>query len=150
VLDGAVRGVRSLPVAAAAVIVLATPLIVFWRIGDQGYQGPNPDYMIRLPVSEGMVRHIGIASLVLLLVSVGYLLVTGRIANHQPETRLVLAFAVVGAILGAILRVVTAKVVGANIGAGFAVLFGLPLCIALALTASTRYQARRSQTDTAN
>lgn len=70
-------------------------------------------------------------------------------ALGQPETRLVIALMLVGAIAGAILRVVTAGAVGANIGGGLAVIFGVPLCVALASLASARYTARRGRTDPA-
>jgi len=128
-----------LSLLASVTIVASTPFVVFWWIGDRGYQGPDPDYMVQLSLSERTVREIGLVSLVFLVAAIGYLLATKRIDLHGPATQLVGSLMVVGAIFAALVRVATASFVGANIGGGPLIVLGMMACILIVVVATKRY-----------
>lgn len=143
---GAVRRGRALgrltAGPAAVVLVLVTPVLTWWLVGDLSTVPARAgrDYAVRpWDISAGTARAMGTASLVM---AIAALVVLGwatrrRLLRAQWWTVLIPLLAA-GVMTGAGWRVMTAGVIGANIGAGFVVIFGGPLVATLLLWAAAR------------
>jgi hypothetical protein len=119
---------------AVGTLVLATPAVTWWVLGDLSEDVPDPDYMYRPPrLTDGQELAIGIAgtavALASLVVVIGALrrrvVTPGEVMSAVP---LVLA----AAFCGFAWRVVTAGVIGANIGGGMVLLVGPFVLLGLA------------------
>jgi hypothetical protein len=123
-------------------LVLATPVAVWWLVGDQTAKAPGQDldYAIRpVELDPGIERLVGITSV--LAVAVTALLLIRAARRHRFDPRwwsVVIPLVGAGIIVGAGWRVLTAGVIGANIGAGLVILFGGPVVLALLLWAAVR------------
>ncbi len=119
-------------VAAAIGLVVATPPLAFWLIGDQSTSDRDDlDHMVRLDLDAGAVRLVGIAALALAVVCAATLwLAFGRNPPARPA-RLVGALVLAGMGVAGVLRTITAGVIGANIGGGLAVMGGAPALVAV-------------------
>jgi hypothetical protein len=119
--------------------VLATPVAVYWALGDQSTTPPdNADFVMRPPHwSSVWVTTAGIVALCGLAASTLRLMHAVRQRLLRREWLIVVGqLAAVGAAVAAGYRVATAGVIGANIGWGLCVLFGVPLCIGLVVWAA--------------
>lgn len=129
---------RTRHVTAAVSLVLATPVAVWWVVGDVSSKGfDDLDYMVR-PVELPSVVEAVIGGLAVVLVIVcgavlGHALYRGRVRRAWSAT--VVPLFAAGVVVGAGWRVVTAGGIGANIGGGLVVLFGGPLVVALIVVA---------------
>lgn len=117
-----------------ALAVLATPMFVYWWVGDlSSAPASNADYVIRPPAwSADTVRAVALGSLFVMLASAVLLLFAAWQRLFRWEwlgvvTQLVVAMATVA--VG--YRVATAAVIGANIGFGFFLMLGVPICVGL-------------------
>ncbi|MBB1243288.1 hypothetical protein GL263_06875 [Streptomyces durbertensis] len=117
---------------AAALLVLAAPVALWWAVGHQTVNDPDPDHAVPpLEIPPAVESTLGPLALV-------GTVVTAVLLARWTSQRVLdpVWWSVTGPLLGAGLalalvhRVVTAEVIGANIGAGLAILFGLP-CAAL-------------------
>jgi hypothetical protein len=119
--------------------VLATPVAVYWALGDQSSAPPdNADYVMRPPHwSSVWVTTAGLVALLALVASTLLLMHAVRQRLLRKEWLVVVGqLAAVGAAVAAGYRVATAGVIGANIGWGLCVLFGVPICIGLVVWAA--------------
>lgn len=131
------------PVVAGVVLVLATPVAVWWMVGDlTTTEVPDPDYLIApVPMPATVERLLGVSAVLLVLATAVALLGATRADRVPARWWGVLApLLAAGALSGVGWRVVTAGVVGANIGGG-AVLLGGPV-IVLALVGVAAVVAR--------
>jgi hypothetical protein len=126
--------------AAAAACVLATPVAVWWLVGDLSVAAPagaGLDYVIRPPAIDPWAER---------LIGVGGLLVTGlalvllvRASRQRRFDRrwwaTLLPAMGAGIVAGFGARVVTAGTIGANIGAGLTIVLGGALMAVLLLWA---------------
>jgi hypothetical protein len=132
--------------AAAVGCLLATPVAVWWRVGDQSPTVPPGtalDYVIRPPVIDPWVeRVIGIAA-VLVVGGTVFLLVRGSRRGRFDRRwwAALLPALAAGIVAGLGGRVVTAGTIGANIGGGLVIIVGGPL-VALLLLWSAGWSAR--------
>ena len=123
---------------AIVLLVLVTPVVVWWIVGDVSeVSGPSADYLFRPPsVSAATETSLGVASHLCAVVSTAML---WRAHRRRPfGRRRVIAVGcllLVGAIAGYGYRVLTAGVSGANIGGGLIILLG-PVIIAGLLIAA--------------
>jgi len=124
---------RAGAVAASIGLVLATPPLAFWLIGDQSTvdEREHPDHMVRLDLDAGTIRLAGIAALVVAVVCATTLWRAYRREPPARPARLVGALVLAGVGVAGILRVVTAGVIGANIGGGLAIVGGGPALVAV-------------------
>jgi hypothetical protein len=121
--------------------VLATPVVVYWWVGDltsEGLATENADYVMRPPDwSAATVRVAAIGSLCVVLATAGLLVFAAWQRLLCWEWLGVMAqLAVVGSVVAVGYRVATAGVIGANIGFGFFVMLGVPLCLGLMVWAA--------------
>lgn len=143
---------RGVVPAAAAVLVLATPVATWWVVGDQSTVPvtADPDYAFRpWDISPAVARAAGFGSLALAIAAA--VLLAWATARRQLAARwwaVLVPLVVVGVLAGAGWRVMTAGVIGVNIGAGFYLLFVVPLMGGLvlwALAASYYFLYRRDR-----
>ncbi|MBB5084911.1 hypothetical protein [Nonomuraea endophytica] len=131
---------------AATGCVLATPVAVWWLVGDLSVdvpQGTGLDYAFRPPDVDPVVERVaGIGAVVVVVLTLGVLIwaARGRRFDGRWWAALVPAL-VAGAIVGAGARVVTAGTIGANIGAGLT-LVGGGVVVGLLLLWSAGWSAR--------
>lgn len=130
---------RARHVTAAVTLVLATPVAVWWAVGDVSSKGfDDLDYMVRPielpPVVEAVVGGLAVVLVVVCAAVLGHALYRGRVRREWSAT--VLPLCAAGAVVGAGWRVVTGGGIGANIGGGLVVLFGGPLVVALIVAAA--------------
>jgi hypothetical protein len=119
--------------------VLATPVAVYWAVGDQSSAPPdNADYVMRPPQwSTTSVRTAGLVALCAMIAPTLLLVFAVRRRLLRQEWLVVVGqLAGVGAAVAVGYRVATAGVIGANIGWGLCVLFGVPSCIGLTIWAA--------------
>lgn len=130
-------------VAAAALLLVATPVAAWWLVGDISEVSGDVDYAIRpADISPGTETAIGAAATAVALVALTVLLLPTSALRRWPRWWSVLApLAALGVFAGWGWRVMTAGVIGANIGAGRLVL--LAPCLTLAVAASCGLRARR-------
>ena len=129
-------------------MVVSTAIVVYWLIGGHGYDGPDPDYMLRPPWTQGQVLIGGMVAVLALVLALVSTILTDRDAFSRPWASLIGTLMLVSAVAAAILRVLTNPVVGANIGGGLAIMAGVPVCAVLAAGAGKRYNsAVREQHD---
>src|SRR3712207_1772432 len=115
------------PVLVGVVLVLATPIAVWWMVGDRTTsEVPDPDYLIHpIPMSATMERRIGASAVLLVLASASALLGATWRGRFCARWWGVLApLLVAGGFCGLGWRVITAGVVGANIGGGMLLVGG--------------------------
>jgi hypothetical protein len=129
-------------VTAAVSLLIATPIAVWWLVGDQTEipLDENPDYLLRAievdPVLEDVV---GAASALTAGVALLFTTwVTIRHPSHRPWWSVVLPVVVIGYILGVGYRALTMGTIGANIGAGVFVWWGSPAVAMLLMWAVVR------------
>ncbi len=133
---------------AALVLVVSVPGVAHWLIGDLS-EGSDPlrlDYFVRPTLSASASRVLGSVSLGAFCLAALFL---WRSARARPLTGawkwVVALLMLVGLVVSAGYRVMTAGVGGANIGAGLFLMFGVPACAALLVSAaSIAVRARRS------
>jgi hypothetical protein len=119
---------RTLALAAVVLIVLLSPVTVWWIVGDQTETWiEDPDYAFRpLPLSAAQEAAAGWGSLAASLAAAGVVVVALR--RHELDARVVRAavpLLLAGGFCGVGWRVMTAGVIGANIGAGLVCMAGL-------------------------
>src|SRR2546423_1194152 len=112
---------------AAGTVVLASPFVTWWLVGDISEDGPHLDYVLkppRLTSTQELVIGAGATTCALLAIAA----VTVALRRHvlrAGELGVAIPLVAAGMFVGYGFRVVTAGVIGANIGAGLTVLFGL-------------------------
>jgi hypothetical protein len=119
-------------------VVVATPVFVYWCVGDlSSVPASNADYDVRPPHwSAASVTTAGLGALFVLLASTLLLLFAVRRRSMRPEWLGVVGpLAGIGATIAVGYRIATTGVIGANIGYGFFLMFGVPVCIGLAVWA---------------
>ena len=121
-------------VLAGVVLVAATPIAVWWLVGDLSTTAvPDPDYMIHpIPMGAAVERLLG--SSAVLLVGVSGAVLLGATWRGRLPARwwgVLVPLLAAGAFCGAGWRVLTAGVVGANIGGGLVLLGGGPIVLTL-------------------
>jgi hypothetical protein len=134
-----VRRAAYAGLALGTLVVLATPVFVYWWVGDLSSAPPsNADYVIRPPNwSAATVRRAGLGSLLVVLVTTGLLIFAMWKRLLDWKWLVVLAqLSVASSTVAVGYRVATAGVVGANIGFGFFVMLGVPLCLGLVARAA--------------
>lgn len=119
---------RTIALAAVAVIVVLSPVTVWWIVGDRSETWiEDPDHAFRpLPLSAAQEAAAGWGSLAASLAAAGVVVVALR--RHDLEARVVRAavpLLLAGGFCGGGWRVMTAGVIGANIGAGLVFMAGL-------------------------
>lgn len=145
---------RSLRLASL-VLVLATPVAVWWLVGDLtdgrarrlAAEGVALDYAVR-PVSLGPAgdRIVGVLACVAAVLALGVLVRATAVRRLDAGWWTVLApLVAAGALVGFAGRVVTAGGVGANIGAGLMVLAGGPALVVLLVVAAVAGWRRRTR-----
>jgi hypothetical protein len=115
-------------------LVLATPIAVWWMVGDRTTTAvPDPDYLIHPPSTGATAeRRIGASAVLLGLVTASALLgATWRGRFPAKWWGVLVPLLVAGAFCGAGWRVITAGVVGANIGGGLLLVSGVPIVVTL-------------------
>jgi hypothetical protein len=125
--------------ALGALTVFATPVVVYWWVGDLSSAPPsNADYVVRPPDwSAATVKAAALGSLSLILLPTGLLMCAVWLRLLRVEWLGVLARLVAAAATVAVgYRVATAGEIGANIGFGFFVMLGVPLCLGLVVWAA--------------
>jgi hypothetical protein len=120
-------------IAAMAVVVLASPVLAWFAVGDTSEAVPNPDYMFR-PPSLSTTQELALGATAFALGAAAAVVVVSALRSGvvalgelAPAVPLLLA----GAFLGLAARIVTAGVSGANIGGGLVILFGPFVLLAL-------------------
>ena len=123
-------------------MVVTTPLIAFWLIGDRS-AGEDPeanDYLIRVSIDHTAMLAVGLASTALFVVAARYLYVHRSSTPNSRAAQLVALLMIAGLLVAGGLRMMTAGVTGANIGGAAFLVLGLPLCAALVIFAIVRYR----------
>jgi hypothetical protein len=129
-------------VLATLSLTVATPVAVWWLIGDQTEipADLDPHYILRpIEVAPAVEDAVGVTCLV--TVGAALLLVTWKTLRHRaqrPWWSVVLPVLVAGYIVGVCWRAATTGVVDANIGAGVWILLGIPSVTTLLLWAVVR------------
>lgn len=95
---------RARHVTAAATLVLATPVSVWWAVGDVSSKGfDDLDYMVRPielpPVVEAVVGGLAVVLVVVCAAVLGHALYRGRVRREWSAT--VLPLCAAGAVVGA-------------------------------------------------
>ncbi|MEU6715087.1 hypothetical protein ABZ897_26790 [Nonomuraea sp. NPDC046802] len=130
---------RGLLTAAIACVV-ATPVAVWWLVGDLSAPVPAGaplDYTLRPPALPAWAEWvIGIVAVLVTGVSLVLLVRASRRSRFDPRWWAALVPALTaGALAGLGWRVVTAGTIGPNIGAGLALMLGVPFVALLLLWA---------------
>ncbi|MEU5562707.1 hypothetical protein [Micromonospora musae] len=139
------RHSRWVPLAAL-VLVLATPVISWWLIGDLtndearrlAAEGVELDYAFR-PVSLGPAgnRTVGVLACIGGLGALAWLVrATSRRRVDRRWWGVLLPLVGGGILVGFGWQVMTAGGIGANIGAGLTIMFGGPILVVLLVTAA--------------
>ena len=137
--SASVRRAAYACLALGTLAAVATPVFVYWWIGDLSSAPPsNADYVVRPPGwLPATVRAAALGSLSVIVVSAGLLMFAAwqRLLRWQwlgVVARLVVA----GATVAVGYRMATAGVIGANIGFGFFLMLGVPFCLGLVVWAA--------------
>ena len=128
--------------AASAVLVLATPVAVWWMTNSVTHQPlKDPDYAVRpLEIDPAIKVGLTVAAVVLALFSLAILELARRHQRLSEEWWGVLGpLVAVGAICGGTYSMLTAPVIGANIGAGLASFVVPPAVIGLLVWAAWKW-----------
>ena len=123
---------------AAVVLVLTSPVVTWWLVGDLTEPGiVDPDYMFRpLPLSHGVEVGLGIAATLAAVASMYMLVAAFRAGVVDRAWSPVVVFpALAGVVIGFSWRGLTVGVIGANIGGGL-ILLGGPLVVLALVTAA--------------
>jgi hypothetical protein len=121
------------------VAVVATPIFVYWWIGDlSSAPSSNADYVVSPPGwSLATVKAAGVGSLSVFVLSTGLLMFAVRHRLLRWEWLGVVARLVVaGATVALGYRMATAGVIGANIGSGIFLMLGVPFILGLVVWAA--------------
>jgi hypothetical protein len=125
-------------------MVVTTPLIAFWLIGDRSaHEDPEAnDYLVRVLIDHRVMLAVGLASTVVFVVAARYLYLHRSTTPNSRAAQLVALLMIAGLLVAAGLRMVTAGVTSgdANIGGAAFLVLGLPLCAALVIFAIVRYR----------
>lgn len=127
-------------------LVLATPVAVWWLIGDLtdsearrlAAEGVALDYAVR-PVGLGPAgdRIVGVLACVAAAIALGVLVRSTLVRGLDARWwTVLLPLVAAGALVGFAGRIVTAGGIGTNIGAGLTVLVGGPVLVVLLLVAA--------------
>lgn len=114
---------------AGAIVVAATPVVVWWLVGDLSYRGQvegGLDYWYKMPDIPGWTEAI-LGGGALIIGAVSALVLIAKVHAGWVDWRwliVVALFVLVGALLGFSVRVFTVGVIGANMGAGLLAFFG--------------------------
>jgi uncharacterized membrane protein YfcA len=143
-----VMGSEALPrpvVAAGIGLVLVTPVVTWWAVGDLSEDVTDPDYLFHpLPLGPGAELAIGLAATVVALGAVVVLAVAAR--RRQVDRRWLAVLGpllAAGALCGFGWRILTAGVGGANIGGGMVLLFGPWIVLGLVAGAAWQWHSIR-------
>ena len=122
-------------------MVVTTPVIAFWVIGDQSLQGDKNDldYIFRISIAPEALLIAGVLSSVAFVAAAMYLRVSRSPCGNSRVAQLVALLMLAGVLLAFGARIVTAGVTGANIGGVGLLIFGLPFWTALVVAAVVRY-----------
>ena len=139
-LVGANRSIaeRRLVALTVVAVVLATPLAVWWIVGDiSEVTGPYADYLFEPPsISRAIETSLGVGAVLAVAASAATLMWAHRRQGFSRRRVLsVVCLLLVGVIAGYGYRVLTAGVSGANIGGGLVLLFGPVMIIGLVIAA---------------
>lgn len=125
--------------AAAVALMSATPVAVWWVVGDLDEKGADDrDRMFRpfdLPsVVENVAGVVGVLTAIVAFVILG----VGWYRCQLPPwaVQSIAMVCAAGAIVGGGWRLLTASSVGANIGGGMVLVFGYPLAALLLIAAA--------------
>lgn len=137
---------RSHALALMAMVVVLSPVVTWWLLGDLSEDVVDPDYMIRPPdLTGGQQLMIGGGATAVAVVAVGMVFVAVRRRTVTPaEIRAVVPLLVAGAFCGLAWRILTAGVIGANIGGGMVLVFG-PFFVLGMLVLSVVWWLQRSR-----
>jgi hypothetical protein len=125
--------------ALGMLAVAATPVFVYWWLGDLSSAPPsNADYVVGPPDwSAATVRAAALGSLCVIAVSTALLVFAVWLRVLRWEWLGVLARLVAAAATVAVgYRLATAGVIGANIGFGFFLMLGVPFCLGIVVWAA--------------
>ncbi|WP_326799925.1 hypothetical protein OG946_34880 [Streptomyces sp. NBC_01808] len=141
---------RQLSAIAAAGLVLACPVWVWWVVGQLDADFDDLDYYIRPPeLPPGLEPALGISGMAVAVLCALVLLVATSLEWLDRRWRQVIGPLVLAGIgTGYGWRILTAGGIGANLGAGLVTLFGVPTLVATLVSALVRSillvrQARR-------
>ena len=141
---------RTRHLAAAVVLVAATPVATWCLVGDlssEGFTEDELDYMVRGPdipwFMEVLVGGLAVGVVVASAAVLGRAFYRGVLRRGWAPT--VVLLAVAGVILGLGGRAVTAGGIGANIGGGLFLVLGFPVAglLVVAALANAWYELRR-------
>ncbi len=132
------RLAHTMEFAAGAVLVLATPILTWWLVGDQSTckRDSEPRDFFMRPLSLGRSTQLMIEILSIIAAVCAITVLARRRGAFQRERRWIGVIAPLmgaGVYLGWAWRVITAEVCGANIGAGLVIWIGVPLGISAIL-----------------
>lgn len=137
--DASVRSGVLPDVVAFLVMVFATPVAVWWAVGDWSIDATEPDYAVRpLALSGAAQTTAGVAASLLTAVAAVVLWRRGALRRDRRWFGVLFALLVIGVLAAMGWRIVTAGVIGANIGAGFVIIFGVPLAAVVIVWAVAR------------
>ena len=117
---------RSHVIVATAAIVVLSPVVTWWLVGDLSERGVSLDYLLRPPdLTQLQQQLIGGTALVATVAALVLLVLAVRRHVVRPgELRITIPLVLAGVCCGFAYRVITAGVGGANIGGGIMLLFG--------------------------
>lgn len=116
---------------AGCVLLIVTPVVSWWIVGDSPERVENPSYILRpQSLSTSTERTLGIGALVLWVGALVVLIASRRLIDVRKGAGFA-CFVVSAAIVGGGYRVLTWGASGANLGGGLVVLFGVPLVVVL-------------------
>lgn len=126
---------------AGAIVIAATPVVVWWLVGDLSYRGRvegELDYLLKMPDIPGWSEAV-LGGGALISGAVSALALVAKVRAGRVDSRwliVVALLALIGALLGFAVRVLTAGVIGANLGPVFLVIFSvLPTLLVMAWAA---------------
>ena len=140
-------------VLAFLVMVCATPVAVWWAVGDWSLDASELDYAVRpFALSGAAQTAIGVVASLLTTVAGVALWRRGALRRDRRWFGVLFPLLVIGVLAAVGWRIVTAGVIGANIGAGFVIIFGVPLAAVVIMWAVVRSiwlatRGRRRSTD---
>ena len=129
---------------AAVAVVLASPVVTWFAVGDTSENVADPDYMFRPPALSG-AEELSLGGLAVGMALAGMavliLAVTRRVVTNR-ELLFALPLLFAGVFIGMGARIVTAGVIGANIGGGIVVLIGPFVVMGLVLLSAVLWRRR--------
>ena len=136
---------RTHVIAATAAIVVLSPAVTWWLVGDLSERGVSLDYLLRPPDLTRLQQQLigGTAAVLCVAAIVVVVLGVRRGLVERGELAIAVPLLLAGVFCGFAERVITAGVGGANIGGGIMLLFG-PIFL-LAMLAWTAMWWRRAR-----